>query len=354
MVERNAAIRLGVVGCGRVVSGTYLPILSRPEHGFRVVAVADIDPDLCHAVADRFGVSTRCASHAELLAVDGLDAVAVATPPGSHAAIGLDVLAAGKHLFMDKPLALGLEECDRLVAAAAGVPARVLMGFTSRWHRLVARARELLRSGALGPLRAVRSVYTHAHGGGDAQPWHRTRAQGGGVLFNDGGHHFDLWRYLLDTEIVQVQADAIDSQDFENDTCTVSARLENGMLASALFSFSTGPTSEVEIFGERGSLLLNLYRFDGLRFMPHDALPGDLRARRAALTNFVGALPAGLASMRRGGDFDACFVSMWRHFADCIRTDARPLCELVDGRAAVAAQLAAQASIDTGRAVAVS
>ena len=350
MPEANHAIRLGIVGCGLASRRHHLPTLAAlPE--FTVAAIADTDPASLEEAAKRFGIPQRFSSHHEMLAGADLDAVVVATPTSSHAEIGLDVLHARKHMFMEKPLAMNLDECDELMEASAAAQTRVLVAHNSRWHRLAVHAREMIRSGLLGTVKAIRSVYTHAHDGSSAQPWHKVRALGGGVMFNDGVHHFDLWRYLLDTEVVQIQADSIDSTHFEDDTCTVSARLANGALASAVFSFSTSPNSEVEIFGESGSLLLSLYRFDGLSFTPHTALPGSIATRIEQTKNFVQSLPAGLSALRRGGDFDATYDAMWRHYADCILRDATPACTLSDGRASLAAALACLDSASSGRPV---
>jgi predicted dehydrogenase len=282
-----------------------------------------------------------------------MDAVAVITPPPSHAPIALDVIRAGKHLFLDKPMAMNLEECDCVVEAARVSGVKVLIGHNFRWHRLITQAREIVRGGALGAIRAIRSLYTHEHNTPDAQGWHLRRSSGGGVLFNDGVHHFDLWRFLLETDVLRVRCEAADSEWFEDDTCTVSARLSNGALASAVFSFSTAANSEIEIFGEKGSLLLSLYRFDGLEFTPSGVLPGSGRNRVGRWVNSLRSLPAGLAAVRHGGDFDATHIRIWQHWVECLLHDAVPACTPVDGRAAVAVALACQESASTGRAVSV-
>ncbi len=345
-------IRLGIAGCGRATREHHLPALaSVPE--FTVVAVADTDAKRVEEVATRFSIPARFHSCRELLERGGVDAVAVATPTPSHADLGVDVLRAGKHLFMEKPLAMTTAECDRLVGAAAGGGTAALVAHNSRWHRLASRARDVVRAGTLGGIRAIRSVYTHAHHNPGEKHWHTTRAAGGGVTFNDGVHHFDLWRYLLDTDIVQVHCDSIESAAFEDDTSTVSARLANGTLASAVFSFSTSANSEIEIFGERGSLLLSLYRFDGLEVVPYGSLPGSAATRIRNAVNSVRSLPGGLAALRRGGEFDATYVSMWRHFAGCILRGGTPACTLEDGRAAVATAAACVESARSGRTMAV-
>jgi len=338
-------IRVAVVGCGRGTLVHHAPVLQRLSQ-FELTAFADIEASRLRNAASRFSVSQTFTDYRELLGRKDIDAVAIVTPPESHAEIGLAVLRSGKHLFLEKPLALTLKECDQLIEEAARHEGKTLVALNSRWHRLARRARQIIQSGALGPLKAIRSVYTHCHPGETAQLWHRRRELGGGVLLNDGVHHFDLWRYLLDAEVVSVKADSQRSRYFDDETCTVSARLSNGALGCAVFSFSTSANSELEVFGEAGRLLVSLYRFDGLEFHAASAYPGSLASRLSGFTRTFREL----VSSRGGSDFDATYRAMWEHFALCIRGAASPECTLADGRQSLQIALAAVESASSGHA----
>jgi predicted dehydrogenase len=351
MASDKGIVRIGIIGCGRGAQSHHLPVLCRlPE--FEVVAAADLDPRVLQSVAGRFGIPNCFADWREMLRSGDIEAIAVATPTASHCEIGLAALRTGRHLFMEKPLALNLEECDRLIDAAAGAGMKAVVALNSRWHKLVLRARELIRQGMLGNLKSIRSVYTHCHPGKSAQPWHKRRALGGGVMINDAVHHFDLWRFLLGSEVTEIYADSLASEHFEDDTCTVAARLDNGMLASAVFSFSTSANSELEIFGEEGRLLISLYRFDGLEFFAKTTDPGGIQTRLRSAAQTAKELPNALGLIRRGGYFGYTYEALWKHFADCIRRDAQPGCTLADGRKALQIALAAVESSQAGCAVA--
>jgi myo-inositol 2-dehydrogenase / D-chiro-inositol 1-dehydrogenase len=349
-VRNSTPVSLGIVGCGNATSQIYLPLLAGHRR-FRVAAAAEADSGRLHAVADRFGIKRRFLDYRELLAGEDIEAVAVVTPPRSHAEIGCAALAAGKHLFIDKPLAMTVAECDQLVKMAAASSLSVLVGLNFRWHRLIRRARERVRSGALGRIRAIRSVYTHWHPGDTAQPWQRERGLGGGVIFNDGVHHFDLWRFLLDCPVTRIYAASRPSPEFEDDTCSVTAEMANGVLASGVFSFSTSPNSELEIFGERGRLVISCYEFDGLEFFSNSTYPGSIGRRLRRMLSTFGSLPPALPNTRRGGDFAATHVDLWEHFADCVRGGATPMCTLEDGKHAVQVALSALESVESGRPV---
>lgn len=340
-------IRLGVIGCGKGARMVHLPALSKNRQ-FAVSAIADIDPERLRTIGDHFDVPNRFQHHRDLLENSQVDAVAILTPTTSHTEIACEVLSADKHLLIDKPLAASAEECRRIIAAAASSSAKVVVGLNFRWHRLVRLARQMIRDGRLGKLRAIRSVYTHWHVGDSVQPWHRERAFGGGVTFNDGVHHFDLWRFLLDGEVVSVQALNRESTEFDDDTSAIIAEMSDNVLASAVLSFSTSPNSELEIFGDRGRLQISCYEFDGLRYFSSQEYPGSVGGRLRRIASTLEALPGALPNLRHGGDFAATHHHLWQHFADCIRLDLEEECTLEDGLKAVAVAEAAQLSAETG------
>jgi len=340
-------LRLGLIGCGRVAVERHLPSL-RHVGGFRLVAASDADGARLNLVSDQFGIAHRHVDYRALLERSDVDAVGILTPTASHVEITLAALAAGKHVLVEKPLALTAAECDRLIERAAVSPGKVVVGFNLRWHRLVRRARAFVAGGALGRVTAIRSAYTHERTGENAPDWHRKRKSGGGVLLNEAVHHFDLWRYLLGADVAEIFAATRHSSSYEDETSSVTATLEGGVLASGIFSFGTGPNSEIEIYGETGRLYLSCYRFDGLEFYPRSGYPGDPRDRLGKLVAAAKELPSAL---RRGSEFADTFRGLWQHFFDCIREDKPSECTLQDGKRAIEVAAASIASASAGKPV---
>jgi predicted dehydrogenase len=328
----------------------HLPALRHvPE--ITVVALSDVDEDRMKQLGDPLGVEHRHSDYRALLEREEVEAVGILTETASHAEIGLAALEAGKHILIEKPLALNLEECDRLVEAGGRSPRIVTVGFNLRWHRLVQRARAFLQTGALGRVKAIRSVYTHDRQGTDAPEWHRKRALGGGVCFNESVHHYDLWRYLLESEVEEVSAFSRPSDVYEDETNVTTVSLTNGALATGVFAMTTSANSEIEIYGEAGRLYLSLYKFDGFEFFPKSTYPGDVKDRMKKAAVALRELPQAIPAMRRGGDFAATFTELWRDFADCVRQDKGSECTLDDGKQAIRIALAAIESASTGQAV---
>jgi myo-inositol 2-dehydrogenase/D-chiro-inositol 1-dehydrogenase len=347
MTARENKIRLGLVGCGRVTETLHLPAL-QPLDGAEVVALSDVSVDRLNKVADFFHIKDRYTDYKELLNDKTIDVVAVCVPAEFHVEVALSALGAEKHVFVEKPLALELAESDLLIEQAKKSSYKLTVGFNLRWHRLVRQAREIVQRGTLGRLEVMRTALTSYH---DNVPgWRKHRETGGGVLFEQAVHHFDLWRYLLQSEVEEVFATSR-SERREDETATVTARMSNGALASSVFSERTRASNEFEIYGEAGWLHVDCYRFDGLEYFSTSQAPGGIRSRIRKMANTLRDLPLGISKMGQGGDFILSYRAEWRHFIDCIQRDAQPECALEDGRRALQVVLAVIESASLGEPV---
>jgi predicted dehydrogenase len=277
-------------------------------------------------------------------------AVAVLVPASAHTAVGLPALETGNDVLFEKPLALTLDDCDRLAEAAARAGSVAMVGFNLRWHRLVRRARAALGAQALGRIALVQTTFTAGSRlRAGAPEWRKRRALGGGVLVDQAVHHFDLWRFLLDREVDEVYAVTRDADEH----ATVTARLTGGVLVSGAFSDGLPPANEIRVVGTEGRLELSCYRFDGFDLTRGPRLAGAPRARLQRLARELHELPRAASAMRGGGDHRSSYAAEWRHFLRAVRERGAVGSTLLDGRRAVEIQLAVLESADTGRPVAV-
>ena len=343
----NSNIRLGIVGCGRVTETRHLPAL-RCLKGAEVVALADISVDRLNKVADLFNIKSRYVNYQRLLEDSSIHAVAVCAPAHSHVQVALNVVSAGKHLFIEKPLGLRLDDADLLIDRVKSSRLKAIVGFNLRRHRLIEQARQILQKSDFGKLQMIRSVLSGYHE--DVPEWRKRRESGGGVLFEQAVHHFDLWRYLLGSEIEEVSAISR-SAKWDDETATVTARLTNGVLASSAFSQVAKACNEVEIYGDERWLRVDCYRFDGLEHASSLSQPGSVKSRLKNIGSTLRALPRGILGLRYDGDFVDSYRAEWRHFVDAIRNDTPIESTLEDGRSALQAALAAVKSLRTGTSV---
>jgi predicted dehydrogenase len=345
--DRGQIVRIGFIGCGHATDQLHLPALKQ-LHGVEILGLADTDPEALRWASRHVRSTHLVADYQDLLKMDSIDAVAVCVPPQRHVEVALAALDAGKHLLIEKPLALTLQDCDRLIARASSTNLTVMMGFNTRWHRLTRNARAVIQQGKLGALELIRSIQTSSYR--TVPEWRRTRANGGGVLLDLAIHHFDLWRYLIQAEVEEITAYSRSGLR-EDESAIVIARMSNGALATVACAERTNQNNTIEICGRAGSLTLSFYRFDGLEYASETDIPGNIRSRVDAAKRLVQELPQAILRLRHGGEWLQSYREQWRHFLSTMRESRPADCGLEDGRRALAVAMAAMESASTGRSV---
>ncbi len=343
-------LRIGIVGCGFATQDRHLPAISRMPQ-VECVALADANRVTLDEVAERWRVPRRYLDATELARDPDVEAVAVCVPAASHVEVALIALAHGRHVLVEKPVALSLDDADRLIERAEAVPVKVLVGFNLRWHRLVVQARDVLRSGGLGRIQAVRTVFSDSTLARPELPeWRRSRASGGGSLLDKGVHHFDLVRYLLGEDFAVVAAGS-SGRHADDEVVTISGRTTGGALVSMLMMDAATLGNELTLYGDEASLHVDCYRSDGFELRGLSDVPGAARTRLRRIASSLEQLGGHLGELHRGGVFDASYRAEWRHFADAVRLDLEPECSLEDGRQALRVALAAAQAATLGRPV---
>jgi predicted dehydrogenase len=250
-------IRLGVIGCGGIARWMHLRI-ARRMRGAMLIATADPDPQ-ARACADSLTGVPSLRSADELLARPDIDAVIITAPPHLHADLVIAAIAAGKHVYVEKPLASSLDDGARVVDAVRRTAATIVLGYNRRFHPLFGHARELLRRGRIGRVKAVQTTFSEP-AQPDAMPeWKRRRATGGGVLLDLASHHIDLLRWFLGDEVASVGA-TIDSELTDHDGAHLHLTMRGGTHVQSSFSCRIAISDAFEFAGERGTLRVDRHR----------------------------------------------------------------------------------------------
>jgi len=290
-------------------------------------------------------------SHLDIASDPAIDIVAVCVPPSVHAEVATAALVAGKHVYVEKPLAVTIEDGIRILEAAGKSRGTLALGFNLRSHRLVRSARELIAAGRLGALEMMRASWTCGfHLGREWPPWRLDRRLGGGAFYEIAVHHLDLARFLLGDDIETVTAMTRTGEVVDQDIA-ITARMRSGVVVSLAVSQKTADENEVEIYGRSGAISFSCYRADSLVVRSASELGGGMTAQLRRRAAWLRALPAAVASAREGGDFRGSYVEHWRRFAAAVRGEGAPPATLDDGMHALRAVKAAIRSAETGRAV---
>jgi predicted dehydrogenase len=252
----KAEPRIGIVGCGAVAELRHLPALAKASRD--LVALVDRDETRARRLAQQYEVPHVFTDHREILLSD-VDAVIVATPTGSHASICGDLLGAGIHVLVEKPIALTLEQCDAMITAAEAGRAVLAVGMMRRFAHQIRFAKQVLDKGLLGALRFVDlregSVFNWPLA--TDFPFRRQQA-GGGVLIDLGVHSIDLLRWWTGEATVLEYRDN-DRGGVESD-CLLNVGLASGGEGVLEFSRTRRLRNTAVLTGEHGTLEVDLVR----------------------------------------------------------------------------------------------
>ena len=309
-IERNAAVdlRVGVIGAGYWGPNLVRNLTEVP--GASCAAVADLDPDRLAPITRRYPDVTTSTDHHMLLADPSIEAICIATPTASHRRIAVEALEAGKHVFVEQPLAGSLEDAAAIVAASYAAARFVMVGHTSVYNPAVEIVRGLLRRGALGDVRYV-----------DSQRVNLGRHQFDfNVLWDLGPHDISTLLYWLDEEPDWVQAvGACFTQDAIEDVVFLTLGFPSGAIAHAHLSWLA--PSKVRRTAVIGSMKMVICDED----VPAERVKVyDRGVERLSVEELRRSYRAGDIHTPRVSQVEPLQIEL-RHFLACVRGEAVPL-----------------------------
>jgi len=251
-------LRWGILGCGDIAAQTFAPCLVASPV-CELVAVARRDGQAAQAFAERFDAPRWFAGESELLACPEVDAVVIATPPHLHQAQTLAAAAHGKHVLVEKPMALNPAQCREMIEACRSADVRLGVAYRRRLFPQVVRARELIADGAIGRVTLVRGHYS---GRMDLDPsaWRLDPAvSGGGAMLDMACHRLEVM-LNLGGEVTEVAAmvDTIAQPWAVDDTGCLVLRFASGALGVHSTTLTSPPRYDfVQVDGTEGKLLLD-------------------------------------------------------------------------------------------------
>ena len=187
-------LRWGLIGCGDIAGKRVAPALrDLPECEF--VAVARDRSELAQSFADRFGARKWFGDWRELMLANDIDAVYIATPVHLHAEQTIAAAEAGKHILCEKPMALNVKECERMIAACRNHQVKLGVAYYRRFYPAVARIKGIIRSGEIGrpAITQINAFERFNPNPGHARHWLVEKGKsGGGPMFDFGCHRIEI------------------------------------------------------------------------------------------------------------------------------------------------------------------
>ena len=196
MNEGRPPVRIGVIGMGAISQVVHVPIFAERED-VELVAMADSDPHKAETLSRRFDVPLVMDAE-ELIDIDELDAVVLCTPNAYHEAHAIAALEAGKHVFVERPLALTCEGASRVIEAAEHAGKVLAVGMPHRFRPEVVALRSFIAGGELGSVHAVRGGWLTRPTPAMRSSWRQDpEISGGGALIDLGVAALLGGRYTL-------------------------------------------------------------------------------------------------------------------------------------------------------------
>ncbi|ADY57278.1 oxidoreductase domain protein [Syntrophobotulus glycolicus DSM 8271] len=257
--KTNQNLRFGVIGCGRIAPKHTESILAIPDA--ELAAVCDIVPGRAEEFARKYQARPYL-DYQEMLRSEDIDIVTVATPSDLHAEIGIAAARAGKHVMVEKPMAMTLESADRLIQACREAGVKLGVIHQNRFNQSVKTLRAALEDGRFGMLTHAQATVRWNRNDEYYQqaPWRGTRLQDGGVLMNQSIHNIDLLQWMMGPaeEVFGFTRTALRPIEME-DVAGAVIKFNNGSIgiieaASTIYPKNLEET--LNIFGESGSVII--------------------------------------------------------------------------------------------------
>lgn len=333
------AFGMGIIGCG-LVSEFHAKAVESIENAV-LIGVSDTSPSRCSDFAKKHSCRTFDSTEA-LLACPDIDVVSICTPSGMHASLCIQTASAGKHVIIEKPMAITASSLDEVIEAAENADVKIAVISQLRFTKAVEMTKKAITEGRLGRLisgdaymKYYRSPEYYSSGA-----WRGTwEMDGGGALMNQGIHGIDLLLYLMsDVRSVTANCRTLLHDIEVEDTAHILVEYKNGALGTIIGTTSVKPGYPrlIEINGTKGTVVLCE---DSIAKWDVEGEDGSLYVSEQCGAGFNDPAAIGFQN----------HALQIRDFLCAISEGRRPLVDALEGRRAVDLILAAYKSSEAGR-----
>ena len=289
----------GLIGCGDIARKRIAPALRELEC-CRLVAVNRERSELAESFAREFGAPKHYSIWRDLISDDELQAVYVATPVDLHATQAIAAAEAGKHVLCEKPMAMNVAECDRMIAAAKANRVKLAIAYYRHFYPVVQRTREIIESGEIGkPVLAQMNAFESFNPGPEhPRSWLLQRDRsGGGPMFDFGCHRIEVLANVFGqvTRVKALTAKVVFEREVE-DTATALFQFAGGACAALSVTHAASePQDTFDIFGLHGSIHIPVLNEGSMRIVfregeRYERHPADINLHAPLIRDFVDAV----------------------------------------------------------------
>jgi UDP-N-acetyl-2-amino-2-deoxyglucuronate dehydrogenase len=261
-------IRFALVGCGRIARKHAGNLGEGKIQDAKLVAVCDIQEDRAKFYGEKYDVPWFTDMHQMMKEMsDQIDVISILTHSGAHAQHTVELAPYGKHIVVEKPMALTLDDADKMIQACDQSGVKLFVVKQNRFNYPVIKMREALESGRFGKmvLGTVRVRWCRTQEYYDQDAWRGTWAWDGGVFANQASHHIDLLQWMMgDVESVYCKTRTALVNIEAEDTGVVVLKFKSGALGIIEATTATRPKDlegSISILGEKGTVEMKVWNF---------------------------------------------------------------------------------------------
>lgn len=251
-------IKWGVIGCGGIADRRTLPGMMLADNA-ELVAVMDSNPEAAARCKEKYGAKYAFTNEADLLALDEIQAVYIASPVFAHKEQAFAAAKAKKDILIEKPVGMTSKEAEEIANYCEEQGVKLGVGFMMRFHAYHQAMKELVQSGKIGEVVSARAQLTCWYPEMENCWRQEKRLSGGGAMMDMGVHCIDLIRYITGLEVKEaagICGNQIFKYDVE-DAGAVIMKLENGAIAYVDANFNIPDAAakcKIEFYGTKGSI----------------------------------------------------------------------------------------------------
>lgn len=253
-------LRAAIVGAGLIAGKKHIPAFLRHKNKVELAALCDLNQEGARKLAAQFGVPRVYSDLGDMIEKEKPDLVDICTPPQTHVRLAVEAMDRGCHVLIEKPMALSVAECDKIVEASARNGVKVCVGHSDLFYYPFLKARELVRKGAIGEFRGMRIMLSTPTDYMTSREDHWAHKLPGGVI-GESGPHIVYMTLAFINPIRKVSVDAMKVLDFpwsRYDDYRINLIGDNA-ISSVSLSYTTDQwAARLDILGEKGILTLDL------------------------------------------------------------------------------------------------
>jgi len=337
-------LNFALVGCGRIAKRHSELLGNRQIQGANLVAVCDVLEFKAKMIGEQFSVPYYT-DMSTMMESENVDVVVVLTESGNHAQHVIGLAEYKKHIVVEKPMALTLDDADAMIDACDRAGVKLFVVKQNRFNVPVVKLREAIEKGRFGKLvmGTVRVRWCRTQDYYDQASWRGTWAMDGGVLTNQASHHVDLLEWMMGEvdSVFAVSIKALAKIEAE-DTAVVTLKFKNGAVGIIEATTAVRPKDlegSISVLGEGGTVEISGFAVNEMKTWNFvDSMPGD----KEVMENY---------SVNPPNVYGFGHQAYYEHVVDCIQNNRQHLVDGLEGRKSLELINAIYESIETGKEV---